>query len=324
MFKCGSAVHVSGMWWYVSNPDTHISCPLQNSVLTRCPRPPVTAHSFLSAWPQTAQKQLVSKCFHMHTGIPGYANRSGILMRFVASFPQLFTASGDTICLKFGGVWEMLWIFKVGRWTHNRCMKINKSTTVSNGVGASSFEIWTANLAQLLTLGTQTNLWSFIFGDSNWKFCKVGYLVGTLKPDTRMQIFLIWDLLLLYIQEQYTLERGMRDEELLQGIVLFNQLSLWTVSQLHGIVVLFNQLSLWTVSCMESYFSTSCPSRQSASCLLQMAFTSDWNFSRVIHWMFWEVTECFFLWGLDQAQREKEQLVVRQKVLWQKVHHEWM
>ena len=193
MWICST--HVSSMWWYVSNPDTHISCPLQNSVLTRCPRPPVTAHSFLNAWPQTARKQLVSKCFHMHTGIPAYANRSGILMRLVASFPQSFTTSGDAICLKFGGVWEMLWIFKVGRWTHNRCMKINKSPTVSNGVGASSFEIWTPNLAQLLTLGTtQTNLWSFIFGDSNWKFCKVGYLLGTLKPDTQKQTFLIWDL----------------------------------------------------------------------------------------------------------------------------------
>ena len=47
----------------------------------------------------------------------------------------------------------------------------NQSATVSNGVGASSFEIWTANLAQLLTVGTLTNSWSFIFGDSNWKFC---------------------------------------------------------------------------------------------------------------------------------------------------------
>ena len=44
-------------------------------------------------------------------------------------------------------VWETLWIFKVARWTHNRWPKINKSPTVSNGLGASSFEIWTANLA---------------------------------------------------------------------------------------------------------------------------------------------------------------------------------
>ena len=179
MFKCGSAVHVSGMWWYVSNPDTHISCPLQNSVLSHCPRPPVTAHSFLSAWPQTAQKQLVSKCFHMLTGIPGYANRSGILMRFVASFPQLFTTSGDTICLKFGEVWETLWIFKFARWTHDRCPKINKSPTVSNGVRASSFENWTSNLVPSLAMVTLTNSRSFIFGDSNWKFCKVGYPVMT-------------------------------------------------------------------------------------------------------------------------------------------------
>ena len=57
------------------------------------------------------------------------------------------------------------------RWTCDRCLKINKSPAVSNGVRASSFEIWTANLAQSLTVGTQTNSRSFIFGDSNWKFC---------------------------------------------------------------------------------------------------------------------------------------------------------
>ena len=49
--------------------------------------------------------------------------------------------------------------------------KINKSPTVSNGFGASSFEIWTANMAQSLTVGTLANSLSFIFGDSNWKFC---------------------------------------------------------------------------------------------------------------------------------------------------------
>ena len=43
--------------------------------------------------------------------------------------------------------------------------------TVSNGVRASSFEIWTANLAQSLTMGILTNPRSFIFGVSNWKFC---------------------------------------------------------------------------------------------------------------------------------------------------------
>ena len=113
----------------------------------------------------------------LHTGIPfpAYANRSGILARFVlvALFPQLFTTSGDVLCSKCGGVWETLWIFKVVRWTHKKCMQINKSPTVSNGIRASSFEIWTANLAKLLTVGTLTNSRSFIFGDSNWKFCKV-------------------------------------------------------------------------------------------------------------------------------------------------------
>ena len=102
-------------------------------------------------------------------------------MRFVASFQLLFTTSGDVVCLKFGEVWETLWIFKVARWTRNRCRKINKSSTVSNGLGASLFEIWTANLAQSLTVGTLTDSQSFIFGDSNWKFCKVGYPVGPIN-----------------------------------------------------------------------------------------------------------------------------------------------
>ena len=105
------------------------------------------------------------------------------------SFLQLFTTSGDVLCLKFGWVWETLWIFKVARWTCDRCMKINKSPTVSNGVGASAFKIWTVNLAQLLTVGTLANSRSFIFGVSNWKFCKVGYPMGTPKPDIQMWIF---------------------------------------------------------------------------------------------------------------------------------------
>ena len=66
---------------------------------------------------------------------------------------------------------ERHWISKVARWTCDRCPKINKSPTVSSGVGASSFEIWTANLAQSLTVCTLTNSQSFIFGDSIWKFC---------------------------------------------------------------------------------------------------------------------------------------------------------
>ena len=114
-------------------------------------------------------------------------------MRLVTSFPLLFTTSSDVLCSKFTGVWKTLWIFKAARWTHDGCMKINKSPTVSNGIRASSFEIWTANLAQSLTLGTLTNAWSFIFGDSKWTFCKAGYPVGTIKPDIQMQTFLIWD-----------------------------------------------------------------------------------------------------------------------------------
>ena len=102
-------------------------------------------------------------------------------MRLVASFLLLFTTSGDVVCSKFGEVWETLWIFKVARRTRDRWPKINKSPTVSNGVGASSFEIWTANLAQLFTMGTLKNSWSFIVGNSNWKFCKVSYPIGPPK-----------------------------------------------------------------------------------------------------------------------------------------------
>ena len=47
---------------------------------------------------------------------------------------------------------ETLWIFKVAIWTRDRCTKINKSPPVSNGVRASSFEIWTVNLAMVSEL----------------------------------------------------------------------------------------------------------------------------------------------------------------------------
>ena len=129
----------------------------------------------------------------LHTSISAYANRNGILARLVASFPLLFTTSGDVVCLKFGKVWEMLWIFKVARWMHDRWPEINKSPTFSNGIGASSFDIWTANLAQSLTVGTLTNSRSFIFGNSNWKFCKVGYPVGPQNTNIHMRTFLTSD-----------------------------------------------------------------------------------------------------------------------------------
>ena len=70
--------------------------------------------------------------------------------------------------------------------------KINKSPTVSNGVGASSFEIW-----QSFTMGTLTNSWSFIFGESNWKFCKV----GAPDPDIEMWTFLTWAFFYAFVFE---------------------------------------------------------------------------------------------------------------------------
>ena len=40
----------------------------------------------------------------LHTGIPAYTNRNRILARLVASFPLLFTTSGNVLCSKFGAV----------------------------------------------------------------------------------------------------------------------------------------------------------------------------------------------------------------------------
>ena len=60
-------------------------------------------------------------------------------------------------------------------------------------------------MVQSLTVRTQTNSWSFIFGDSNWKFCRVGYPVGLPKPDIQMPAFLTWDYLffmLLFFSEK--------------------------------------------------------------------------------------------------------------------------
>ena len=76
----------------------------------------------------------------------------------------------------------MLWIFKAVRWMRNRWLKINKSPTFSNGVRTSSFDIWTANLSLSLTMGTLTNSQSFFIGNSNWKFCSVGYPVAPPPP----------------------------------------------------------------------------------------------------------------------------------------------
>ena len=121
-------------------------------------------------------------------------------MRLVALLLLLFTTSGNVLCLKFDGVWETLWIFLSFALVTQK-MHENKQKpycySVSSGVGASSFEIWTANLAQSLTLGTLTNSQSFIFGNSNWKFCKVSHPVGTLTPHIQLGSFLIWDFFFL-------------------------------------------------------------------------------------------------------------------------------
>ena len=100
-----------------------------------------------------------------------------------------------------------------------------KSPTVGNGIRASSFEILTANMAQLLTVGNLTNSWNFIFGDSNWKFCKVGYPIDVDISDVGFALFLFLSdffffLNLLDIQEQCLRKLGkIRSElKLLYGI----------------------------------------------------------------------------------------------------------
>ena len=85
-------------------------------------------------------------------------------MRLVVLFPLLFTTSGDVHCLKFDGVWEVLWIFKFARWTRNRYRKINKSPTVSSGIRASSFEILNCKSGSVTYRGhpnklTELHLW---------------------------------------------------------------------------------------------------------------------------------------------------------------------
>ena len=77
----------------------------------------------------------------------------------VALFPLSFTTSSDVFCLKFGRVWEMLWIFscEMDMWQMCKTKQKPYFYSVSNGVGASSLWDWTANLVQLLTVGTLTN-----------------------------------------------------------------------------------------------------------------------------------------------------------------------
>ena len=128
--------------------------------------------------------------------LPSDANRNVVLARLVASFLLLCTTSCDVPCSKFSGVWETLWIFKVARWIHNGCMKINKSPAVSIATGASSFKIHTANFAKSPTLGTLT-LTEFRLWRCQLKFCQVGYPVGTLtKSAIQMRTFWILSMLL--------------------------------------------------------------------------------------------------------------------------------
>jgi len=51
--------------------------------------------------------------------------------------------------------------------------------------------------------GHPTKSQSFIFGDSNWKFCSQ-LTIGTPKPDIQMRTFLPWDFyfMLLFLSEK--------------------------------------------------------------------------------------------------------------------------
>ena len=94
--------------------DVHIYNPL-------CPRSPVTTHSFfLLLDPRSPSNRT------LHTGIPAYANRNGILTRLLVSFSPLST--GDVLW------WSLrdTVFFNCQMDTWYICMKINKSPTVSN------------------------------------------------------------------------------------------------------------------------------------------------------------------------------------------------
>ena len=112
---------------------------------------------FLTTWPQTARQQpasrrsiLVLASRLMQTG-KGFLQDLWPRFHYCLLLPAMSLVQGSV-------EFERHWIFTVtSRWTYDGCTKMNKSPTVSNGIGASSFEIWTANLAQSLTVGTLTN-----------------------------------------------------------------------------------------------------------------------------------------------------------------------
>ena len=128
----------------------------------------------------------------LHTSILPYANRDRILARLVALFLLLSTTSGDILWLKFGGVWETLWIFKVVIWPHDRWRW--------------NFILWDLNckFGSVSYCGHQQTHRASSLEIQTGNFCKVGYPVGTLKPDIQMRTFLTWDflLMLLFLSEE--------------------------------------------------------------------------------------------------------------------------
>ena len=92
-----------------------------------CPRPPVTALFSYCA----ILDCLVVAGNHTSYWLPSLTNRNGIITRIVALFLLSCTTSDNVLCSRFVG--EVLWIFKVARWTRYRCRKMDKSPTVSSG-----------------------------------------------------------------------------------------------------------------------------------------------------------------------------------------------
>ena len=103
----------------------------------------------------TLERPVVASNHTLHTGIPAYAFKNGILKngiltRLVASFLLFCTTSSNVLCSKFCQIWETLSIFKVAGWTHNRCTIIKKTL--------------------LLAMASELLLW-----DLNCRFCSVAY-----------------------------------------------------------------------------------------------------------------------------------------------------
>ena len=132
--------------------------------------------------------------YTLHTGIPAYAFKNGILKngiltKLVASFLLFCTTSSNALCSKFSQIWETLLIFKVAGWTHNRCTKIKKTLLLAMASELHPLRFELQILLRCLPLAPQQ-----AHGDSNWKCC--------------------WGQLPCFIEEQCTCKLGEIQSEL--------------------------------------------------------------------------------------------------------------